>query len=85
VVAAAGVIGVAGDELIPRYPIGVGRRIGSATLVADGLHARTDGFTSLAVVFGAAGVAAGFERADRITGLMITVAILIVLRGPRAG
>jgi cation diffusion facilitator family transporter len=80
-VAAAGLIGFAGNELVARYRIAVGRRIGSAALVADGLHARTDGFTSLAVVVGAAGVAAGFERADPIVGLVITVAILAVLWG----
>jgi cation diffusion facilitator family transporter len=48
--------------------------------VADGIHARTDGFTSLAVVLGAAGVAAGWPLADPIGGLLITVAILVVLR-----
>jgi cation diffusion facilitator family transporter len=79
-VAAAGVIGFVGNELVARYRIRVGREIGSAALVADGLHARTDGFTSLAVVGGAAGVALGFERADPIVGLLITVAILFVLR-----
>jgi cation diffusion facilitator family transporter len=80
VVAAAGVIGFAGNELVARYRIKVGREIGSAALVADGLHARTDGFTSLAVVAGAAGVAFGFPVADPIVGLVITVAILFVLR-----
>ncbi|WP_199755063.1 cation diffusion facilitator family transporter [Amycolatopsis sp. WAC 04197] len=80
VVAAAGVIGFAGNELVARYRITVGREIGSAALVADGLHARTDGFTSLAVVLGAAGVAFGFPMADPIIGLAITVAILFVLR-----
>ena len=79
-VAAAGVIGFVGNELVARYRIRVGREIGSAALVADGLHARTDGFTSLAVVGGAAGVALGFPRADPIVGLLITVAILYVLR-----
>jgi len=54
--------------------------IGSAALVADGVHARTDGFTSLAVLFSAAGVALGFPLADPIIGLLITVAILAVLR-----
>ncbi len=49
-VLAAGVIGFVGNELVALYRIRVGRRIGSAALVADGLHARTDGFTSLAVV-----------------------------------
>jgi cation diffusion facilitator family transporter len=79
-VAAAGVIGFAGNELVAWYRIRVGRRIGSAALVADGLHARTDGFTSLAVVFGAAGVAAGWTLADPVIGLVITAAILAVLR-----
>ncbi|MEV4055210.1 cation diffusion facilitator family transporter [Amycolatopsis sp. NPDC049688] len=80
VVAVAGVIGFAGNELVARYRIRIGREIGSAALVADGLHARTDGFTSLAVVAGAAGVAFGFPAADPIVGLGITVAILFVLR-----
>ncbi|MEU4672954.1 cation diffusion facilitator family transporter [Amycolatopsis sp. NPDC023774] len=78
VVALAGLVGFAGNELVARYRITVGRQIGSAALVADGLHARTDGFTSLAVVLGA--VALGFPAADPILGLVITVAILFVLR-----
>ncbi|OBI69314.1 cation diffusion facilitator family transporter [Mycobacterium sp. E796] len=80
-VAAAGVIGFLGNEVVAVYRIRIGRRIGSAALVADGLHARTDGFTSLAVLFGAGGVALGYPLADPIVGLIITVAILAVLRG----
>jgi cation diffusion facilitator family transporter len=80
-VAAAGIIGFAGNELVAVYRIRVGRRIGSAALVADGLHARTDGLTSLAVVLGAAGVAAGWDKADPVVGLLITAAILVVLKG----
>jgi cation diffusion facilitator family transporter len=80
VVAGAGVIGFAGNEIVARYRITVGREIGSAALVADGLHARADGFTSLAVVLGAGGVALGLPLADPIIGLGITVAILFVLR-----
>lgn len=79
-VAAAGLVGFAGNELVARYRIRVGRQIGSAALVADGLHARTDGLTSLAVVIGAGGVALGWPLADPIVGLVITVAILAVLR-----
>jgi cation diffusion facilitator family transporter len=79
-VAVASLIGFVGNELVARYRITVGRRIGSAALVADGLHARTDGLTSLAVLVGAAGVALGFQLADPIIGLVITVAILGVLR-----
>src|SRR5829696_5551203 len=76
----AGVVGFLGNELVAQYRIRTGRRIGSAALVADGLHARTDGFTSLAVVLSAAGIWLGFPIADPIIGLLITVAILFVLR-----
>ncbi len=79
-VAAAALAGFAGNEIVARYRIRTGRRIGSAALVADGLHARTDGFTSLAVLLGAGGVAAGWRLADPIVGLVITAAILGVLR-----
>jgi cation diffusion facilitator family transporter len=79
-VAGAGLIGFIGNEVVARYRIRVGRQIGSAALVADGLHARTDGFTSLAVLLGAGGVALGWRQADPIIGLLITVAILGVLR-----
>lgn len=79
-VALAGLVGFIGNEWVALYRIRVGRRIGSAALVADGLHARTDGFTSLAVLLGAGGVALGFPLADPIIGLVITAAILAVLR-----
>src|SRR5438445_3234886 len=79
-VLAAGFVGFLGNELVAQYRIRVGRRIGSAALVADGLHARMDGFTSLAVVVGAGGVALGWRQADPIIGLVITAAILGVLR-----
>jgi cation diffusion facilitator family transporter len=79
VVAVAALTGFAGNELVARYRIRVGREIGSAALVADGLHARTDGFTSLAVLIGAGGVAIGWKWADPVVGLAITAAILVVL------
>jgi cation diffusion facilitator family transporter len=79
-VAVAALIGFAGNEIVARFRIIVGRRIGSAALVADGLHARTDGFTSLAVLLGAAGVAIGWQWADPVVGLLITLAILFVLK-----
>ena len=79
-VAAAALVGFAGNELAARYRIRTGRKIGSAALVADGLHARTDGLTSLAVLLGAGGVALGWNWADPVIGLLITLAILAVLR-----
>src|SRR5205823_1072003 len=78
--AVAALIGFIGNEAVARYRITVGRQIGSAALVADGLHARTDGLTSLAVLLGAGGVALGWRLADPIIGLVITVAIASVLR-----
>ena len=79
-VIAAAIIGFAGNEAVAVFRIRVGKEIGSAALVADGYHARADGFTSLAVLFGALGVLAGFPIADPVVGLLITVAILFVLR-----
>ena len=78
-VAAAGVAGFVGNEVVAVYRIRVGRRIGSAALRADGLHARADGLTSLAVVAGAAGVGLGFPAADPIIGLLIAAAIAVVM------
>lgn len=77
--ALAGLIGFAGNEWVAVYRIRTGRRIGSAALEADGYHARIDGFTSLAVVAGVLGVAAGFQLADPIVGLLISVAILRIV------
>lgn len=79
-VALAGLVGFIGNEWVALYRIRVGHRIGSAALIADGLHARTDGFTSLAMLCSAGGVALGFPLADPIVGLLITAAILAVLR-----
>lgn len=78
-VAAAGLVGFAGNEIVAAYRIRVGNRIGSAALRADGMHARADGLTSLAVVAGAVGVALGFPATDPIVGLVIAGAIGMVM------
>lgn len=75
-VAAAGLIGFLGNEAVAIFRIRVGREMNSAALIADGYHARTDGFTSLAVLLGAFGVWLGFPLADPIIGLLITLTIL---------
>ncbi|MFC5724959.1 cation diffusion facilitator family transporter [Streptomyces gamaensis] len=80
-VALAALAGFAGNEWVAVHRIRTGRRIGSAALVADGLHARTDGFTSLAVLLGAGGSALGLRWADPVVGLAVTAVILVVLRG----
>jgi cation diffusion facilitator family transporter len=78
IVMAAAVVGAVGNEVVAQYRIRVGRRIGSAALEADGLHARTDGITSLLVLVGAVAVAIGAQWADPVVGLVIAAAILVV-------
>ncbi len=76
VLAAAGAIGFLGNELAAQVRLAAGRRLASAALVADGKHARIDGFVSLGVVASAIVVALGAEIADPIVGLVITLVIL---------
>lgn len=76
----AGLVGFIGNEIVAIYRIKIGKRIGSAALTADGLHARSDGLASLAVVVGAIGVALGFKQADPIASLLIGIAVFAVLR-----
>jgi cation diffusion facilitator family transporter len=76
--AAAGLVGFLGNEIAAQVRLRAGRRLASPALVADGNHARVDGFVSLGVVASAALVALGFELADPIVGLLITVVILRV-------
>jgi cation diffusion facilitator family transporter len=74
--AAAGVIGFVGNEIAAQVRLRGGRRLVSPALIADGNHARVDGFVSLGVVAGAAAVALGSRVADPIIGLVITIVIL---------
>ena len=78
-VAGAAVVGFLGNELVAIYRIRTGKQIGSAALVADGNHARADGFTSLAVLAGAIGVWLGYPLLDPIIGLAIGIAILVIV------
>jgi cation diffusion facilitator family transporter len=75
----ASVVGFVGNEAVAIFRIRVGREIGSAALVADGYHARTDGWTSLAVLVGAIGVWLGYPIADPLVGLLITAAIMVIV------
>jgi cation diffusion facilitator family transporter len=74
--AAAGVIGFAGNEIAAQIRSRAGKRLSSPALVADGNHARIDGFVSLGVLLTAAAVALGAPLADPIIGLVITLIIL---------
>ena len=79
VLAAAAIIGFIGNEAVALFRMKIGKEVGSAALVADGHHARVDGLTSLAVLFGAVGVWLGFPLADPIVGLVISAAILRIV------
>jgi len=79
-VAVAALIGFLGNEAVAILQIRTGRKIGSAALVTDGLHARTDGLTSLAVLIAAVGIWLGFPLVDPVVGLLIGIAILFVTR-----
>jgi len=74
--AAAGVVGFLGNEIAAYIRYRAGKRLSSPALIADGNHARVDGFVSLGVVVSAALVALGYPRADPIVGLAITLLIL---------
>ena len=76
--AAAGVVGFAANEIAARVRLRAGRRLDSPALIADGNHARVDGFVSLGVVASAAAVALGVHVADPLIGLAITLVILKV-------
>ena len=76
VLAAAGLIGFVGNEVAAQVRLRAGRRLSSPALVADGNHARIDGFVSLGVVASAIVVALGFQRGDPLVGLLITLVIL---------
>jgi len=79
-VAAAAIIGFLGNEAVAVFRIRVGRDIGSAALIADGQHARVDGFTSLSVLLGVLGVFFGFPIVDPIVGVGISIAILFIVK-----
>jgi cation diffusion facilitator family transporter len=74
--AAAGVIGFAGNWVAALIRSRAGRRLDSPALVADGAHARADAYVSLAVVASAVVVALGLDVADPLIGLAITLVIL---------
>ncbi len=78
-VVVASIVGFLGNEAVAIFRIKVGKEIGSVALIADGHHARVDGLTSLAVLFGAVGVWLGYPLADPIVGFLISAAILRIV------
>ena len=76
ILALAGVIGFVGNEVAAQVRLRAGRRLSSPALIADGNHARVDGFVSLGVVASAGVVALGVQIGDPIIGLLITLVIL---------
>lgn len=78
-VVAAAIIGCIGNEVVAQFRMKVGKEIGSAALLADGYHARVDGFTSLAVLIGAIGIWLGYPIIDPVIGMLITISILKIV------
>ena len=74
--AAAGLVGFIGNEIAAQVRLRAGRHLTSPALIADGNHARVDGFVSLGVIASAIVVGLGFNRGDPIIGLVITLVIL---------
>jgi cation diffusion facilitator family transporter len=74
--ALAGIIGFIGNEIAAQVRLRAGHRLQSPALVADGKHARADGFVSLGVLASATLVGLGLPRADPVIGLVITLVIL---------
>jgi cation diffusion facilitator family transporter len=81
ILVAGSLIGFLGNEAVAQYRLRVGKEIGSAALVADGYHARQDGFTSLAVLLGAIGTWLGYPKSDPIAGLLIVIFLLRMVWG----
>ena len=75
-VAAASIVGFLGNEGVAIFRIRVGKEMGSAALIADGYHARTDGIASLSVLLSVVGVWMGYPLADPIIGILVTLLIL---------
>jgi cation diffusion facilitator family transporter len=75
----ASIVGFVGNEAVAIFRIRIGRQIGSVALVADGYHARVDGWTSLSVLAGALGVWEVYLLADPVVGLGISVAIFVIV------
>jgi len=74
--ALAGAVGFLGNEVAAQVRLRAGRRLDSPALIADGYHARTDGFVSLGVMLSAGLVAIGLSIADPIVAIAITAVIL---------
>jgi cation diffusion facilitator family transporter len=79
-VASAAIIGFAGNELAAIVQIRAGKRIGSDALVANGVHARVDGLTSLAVLVAAIGAFLGYPVVDAIIGIIMGIVIVFITK-----
>jgi len=72
---AGAVLGIAGNQLVARYKLRVGRRINSATLIADARHSWLDALSSAGALAGLIAVAFGQPWGDPLAGLLVTAFI----------
>jgi cation diffusion facilitator family transporter len=68
----AAIVGIVGNQLVARYKLTVGRRIQSATMIADAKHSWLDALSSTGALLGLVGVAVGWPRADAVAGIVVT-------------
>jgi cation diffusion facilitator family transporter len=72
---AGAALGIAGNQVVARYKLVIGRRINSATLVADARHSWLDALSSLGALVGLVAVTLGFRWGDPIAGIAVTLFI----------
>jgi cation diffusion facilitator family transporter len=75
---AAAAIGIIGNQVVARYKRTVGRRIQSATLLADAQHSWLDALSSAGALLGLIAVALGLHWGDAAAGLIVTGFIIHV-------
>src|ERR1700736_4341725 len=68
----AAAVGILGNQLVARYKLVVGRKIQSATMIADAKHSWLDALSSAGAMLGLIGVAVGWSWADAVAGLLVT-------------
>jgi cation diffusion facilitator family transporter len=72
---AGAVLGIVGNQVVARYKLVIGRRIHSATLIADARHSWLDALSSAGALAGLIAVALGQPWGDPVAGLAVTVFI----------
>jgi len=79
-VAAAAIVGFAGNVLAAMIQIRTGKKMKSDALIANGTHSQTDGLTSLAILVAVMGAWFGYPIIDAIIGIVMGIIILFIAK-----